>query len=404
MNRICEDGEVLGVGRRRLIDMRVAVGSDQGDDIDAVAADLFHHVAEDRERGDGLDLVAGLRRSPRPSSTASARPIGSEKRRLFMTRTPCVGDQASRCLRGTSCQSSAAAGADQHREEIEHAAGEDDRGAGRQIGVIGDQQPGQARREGDSTATRIIPDMSSAQKRAAIAGSSMMPTTISVPSAWKPATRFITTSTRKGKWVGELKRADRAQELRVEAFEHERPVDRWRAPTSVTVAIAGDQDQRRVVKREHRAEQHVQQVDVAALHRDDQHAERERHEIEGGKARVLAQDGGAGDEAGEQRHGDAGDKAAKAHGRHREAGDEEADRRAGQDGVAHGVAHQAHAAEHEEHADRRRAERERKAADQRPAHEGEFDEGIDQGVDHAGSARRRLRRARKSRHARPMPR
>jgi hypothetical protein len=49
--------EVLGVGWRRLIDMRVAVGPDQRDDIDPVAADLFHHVAEDRERGDGLDLV-----------------------------------------------------------------------------------------------------------------------------------------------------------------------------------------------------------------------------------------------------------------------------------------------------------------------------------------------------------
>ena len=69
----------------------------------------------------------------------------------------------------------------------------------------------------------------------------------------------------------------------------------------------------------------------------------------------------------------------------RQAGEQEADRRAGQDRVAHGVAHQAHAPEHEEHADRRRAEREREAADQRPAHEGELDEGLDDRVDHAGS-------------------
>ena len=59
-------------------------------------------------------------------------------------------------------------------------------------------------RKAISTATRIIPDTSSAQKRAATAGSSMMPTAISVPSAWKPATRFSTTSTRKVKCVGEL--------------------------------------------------------------------------------------------------------------------------------------------------------------------------------------------------------
>ncbi len=34
----------------------------------------------------------------------------------------------------------------------------------------------------------------------------MMPTAISVPSAWNPATRFSTTSTRKIRWVGELQR------------------------------------------------------------------------------------------------------------------------------------------------------------------------------------------------------
>ena len=49
--------EVLGVGRRRLVDMGVAVRADQRRHIDAVSAHLLHHVAEDRERGDGLDLV-----------------------------------------------------------------------------------------------------------------------------------------------------------------------------------------------------------------------------------------------------------------------------------------------------------------------------------------------------------
>jgi len=39
-----------------------------------------------------------------------------------------------------------------------------------------------------------------------IAGNSMMPTTINVPRAWKPPTRFSTTSTRKRKWVGALSR------------------------------------------------------------------------------------------------------------------------------------------------------------------------------------------------------
>ena len=182
--------------------------------------------------------------------------------------------------------------------------------------------------------------------------------------------------------MGELKGLTEARKLRIEAFEHERPVDDGERRHGEG-GDRGDQDQRGIVKREHRAEQDVQEVDAAAFHRHDQHAERERDEIEGGEARVLAQDGRAGDETGEQNHGDTSDKAAKAHGRHREAGDEEADRRAWQDGVAHGVAHQAQAAEHEEYADRRRAEREGKAADQRPSHEGEFDEGIDEGMDHA---------------------
>ena len=52
--------EVLGVGRRRLIDMRVAIRPDQRDDIDAVAADLLHHVAEDAERGDSSQFMRCL--------------------------------------------------------------------------------------------------------------------------------------------------------------------------------------------------------------------------------------------------------------------------------------------------------------------------------------------------------
>ena len=44
--------------------------------------------------------------------------------------------------------------------------------------------------------------MSRAQKRAITAGSIMMPTASSVPSAWKPPTRFITTSARNAMCAG----------------------------------------------------------------------------------------------------------------------------------------------------------------------------------------------------------
>ena len=161
---------------------------------------------------------------------------------------------------------------------------------------------------------------------------------------------------------GRAQWADRGQEAWVEAFEHERPVDDGEGQHGKR-GDGGDQDKRGIVKSEHRAEQHVQQVDAAAFHRDDQHSKGERDEVEGGKARVLAQDGRAGDETGEQDDRNAGDKSAETHGRNREAGDEEAYCRAGQDRVAHRVAHQAQAAEHEEYADRWCAERERKATD-----------------------------------------
>jgi hypothetical protein len=45
---------------REAVVVGVAVGTDQSDHLDALAAHLFHYVAEDRERGDGLDLVGGL--------------------------------------------------------------------------------------------------------------------------------------------------------------------------------------------------------------------------------------------------------------------------------------------------------------------------------------------------------
>ena len=41
--------------------MRIAVGADERCDIDVLAADVFHHVAEDRECGDHRDRPVGLR-------------------------------------------------------------------------------------------------------------------------------------------------------------------------------------------------------------------------------------------------------------------------------------------------------------------------------------------------------
>ena len=58
--KISRAGQHLGVGGGRLEDVGIAIGWDQGDHLDAVAADLAHHVAENAERGYGLELVGRL--------------------------------------------------------------------------------------------------------------------------------------------------------------------------------------------------------------------------------------------------------------------------------------------------------------------------------------------------------
>ena len=46
--------DLLRIRRRRRIDVHVAIGTDQGRDIDAIAADIFDEIAEDRKAGDDV--------------------------------------------------------------------------------------------------------------------------------------------------------------------------------------------------------------------------------------------------------------------------------------------------------------------------------------------------------------
>ena len=80
--------------------------------------------------------------------------------------------------------------------------------------------------------------------------------------------------------------AHRAQEARIDAFQHQRPPDQ-REDDQRHAGDADDQQQRRIVHRQHRAEQEVQQIDVGALDRDDGDAERERNEEERRERGVL---------------------------------------------------------------------------------------------------------------------
>jgi len=79
----------------------------------------------------------------------------------------------------------------QHRQQIREAADQHDARPRRQFGVEGQQQPGRAGQH----ATQTMPIRLAAQKRAAIAGSIIWPTAISVPRVWKALTRLATTST-----------------------------------------------------------------------------------------------------------------------------------------------------------------------------------------------------------------
>ena len=180
--------------------------------------------------------------------------------------------------------------------------------------------------------------------------------------------------------------ADRAQELRVRAFEHERP-EQGRQREDRNARDGTEQSQGGVIQREHGPEEHVHQVDVAASGGHDQHPHRQRDQVEGRQACVLAQRRDAGHEAREERHGHACDQPADGHRPEREARDEIADGRTRQDRMGHRVARQAHAAQHQEYPDRRGADRDRDATHQRAPHEAEIGEGLDEELPHHAAFR-----------------
>jgi hypothetical protein len=53
--------DLLGVGRRRRIDVGVAIGADQRRHADALGADIADEIGEDRKTGDHLDGLLGAR-------------------------------------------------------------------------------------------------------------------------------------------------------------------------------------------------------------------------------------------------------------------------------------------------------------------------------------------------------
>src|SRR5262245_28735164 len=90
-------------------------------------------------------LSAALAPPARPSMISSANPIDVTMR-CFMTRDS-FRLKSRFMLARQEAPHEAAFGADQDENEIEEAGEQDDCGAGRHVGVIGDQQPCEARRE-----------------------------------------------------------------------------------------------------------------------------------------------------------------------------------------------------------------------------------------------------------------
>ena len=179
--------------------------------------------------------------------------------------------------------------------------------------------------------------------------------------------------------IGRAASAHRAQKAGIEAFGDQRPPDH-RQRQQRQAAYGGDQRQRRAVHGQDGAEQHMQQIDIGAARRDDQHAERQAGEVEACQTGILLELGGARDQSRQQRHAQPRDQPAERHGRQRQARQQEGDGRARQDGVRHGIAHQAHAAQHQQHADGAAAQRQGEAGGQRPAHEAVGHERLDEGV------------------------
>ena len=153
--------------------------------------------------------------------------------------------------------------------------------------------------------------------------------------------------------------AHRAQKAGIDALDHQRAIDH-RQDDQRDGGDGGDHQQRRVVHRQDVAEQHVQQIDIGAVDRNDGDAERERDQIEGGQRGVLVQSW----RARPRRRGsprEARDQAADGHRKElRPAAESRSPRPAGSH--APWRRRPGHAPQHQKHADRRAAQRQRDRA------------------------------------------
>src|SRR5947209_8631063 len=146
------------IGCRRLVQLTVATGPDDGLDVDTVATDVGEHIANDAERRDDRDPV-------RPPRRARQQQGGEHDNK--------TKHQASRPIIGA-----------RRRQELVAAS------------EIPNSNPATDAASPKPVASAIDAATPNPQHRAAAAGSSIGPTAKSVPNAWKLATRASTTSAR----------------------------------------------------------------------------------------------------------------------------------------------------------------------------------------------------------------
>src|SRR5215831_15759588 len=203
------------------------------------------------------------------------------------------------------------------------------------------------------TATSIIPVTSRAQNRDVIAGSIIMPTARSVPSAWKPPTRLSTTSVRNTTCAG------------VPA-----PLTERRNPGSTESSTSGRQ-----TKASTSSETDVMARIKTSAALSMASTEPNRKCI---RSILLPLSETMVTPSASAITNKAASDASSRHGRQVQPGKDEADGRTGENGMCHGVADEAHAPEHQKDADRRRAEGHRECGHERTPHELELGKRSDQ--------------------------
>ena len=141
-------------------------------------------------------------------------------------------------------------------------------------------------------------------------------------------------------------------EDRIDCAGDQRPQDQGEADKRDRRRGA-DQIQRLVIHSQDRPEQEALQRNGRAGGGQDKDAERQRNQIERGKARILADDREPCQQVGQQRHRDAGRKPANDHRGDGQSGDHKADHDPGHDGVGHCLAGKRQAPQHQKGPDRR---------------------------------------------------